>query len=85
MAELSGSNYSETDASNSNAPPNGMAEGVAPSGVNDSWRAGMGALQRFWNRVNGRYASTGTTPSACDASTMKIARESRRNSLISVP
>jgi hypothetical protein len=58
--ELSGSNYSETDASNNNASPAGMPEGMAPSGVNDSWRAGMGAIKRFWGRINGAYASTTT-------------------------
>jgi hypothetical protein len=34
---------------------------MAPSGVNDSWRAGMGALKRFWDRINGAYASTGSS------------------------
>lgn len=59
MPELSGSTYSELDASNSQPAPNGMPEGMAPSGVNDAWRAGMGALARFWGRIQCRYASTG--------------------------
>lgn len=73
MPELSGSNYSETDASNNAAAPNGMPEGMAPSGVNDSWRAATGALQRFWNRVNGRYASTGSTPNYVLTPTVALA------------
>lgn len=31
-----------------------------PSGVNNSDRAGMGALKRFWGRIQGAYASTGS-------------------------
>lgn len=61
MPELSGSTYSETDASNSAAAPNGMPEGMAPSGVNDAWRAGMGALKRFWDRINGTATLAGGT------------------------
>ena len=60
MPELSGSTYSETDASNNSASPNGMPEGMAPSGVNDSWRASMGATKRFHGRIQGMYASTGS-------------------------
>lgn len=60
MPELSGSTWSETDGSNNSASPNGMPEGMNSSGVNNSWRAGWGALQRAWNRLNGRYASTGS-------------------------
>src|SRR5882724_9043070 len=60
MAELSGTTYSEVDASNSQAAPNGMPEGMPPSGVNDAWRAGWGALIRFWGRIQGKYASTGS-------------------------
>src|SRR6185437_336663 len=60
MPDLSGSIYSELDASNSEAAPNGMPEGMPPSGVNDAWRAGMGALKRFWGRIQGVYASTGS-------------------------
>jgi hypothetical protein len=50
MAELSGTTYSEIDASNNQAAPNGMPEGMPPSGVNDSWRAGMGAIKRSYDR-----------------------------------
>lgn len=58
MPEISSSSFSETDANNNNAPPNGFPEGMAFSGVNDSARAVMAALKRFWNRIQGGYAST---------------------------
>jgi hypothetical protein len=45
-------NWFETDASNNKASPNGWPEGMMPSGVNDSARANMGALKRFWDRIN---------------------------------
>lgn len=59
MPELSSASFSETDGSNNSASPNGFPEGMAPSGVNDSARAVMGALKRFWDRINGAYASAG--------------------------
>jgi len=53
MAELSdNTNWSETDANNNKAPPNGWPEGMMPSGVNDSARGDKGALKRFWDRAN---------------------------------
>lgn len=58
--DLSGSNYSETDASNNNAAPNGMPEGMAPSGVNDAWRQGMGAVKRAWDRDHATATVGGT-------------------------
>lgn len=61
MAEISGSSWSETDALNSSPAPNGFPEGMPFSGVNDSARAVMGAVKRFWGRINGRYASTGSS------------------------
>jgi hypothetical protein len=36
--------YSATPASNNAASPNGMPEGMAPSGVNDSWRQGIALM-----------------------------------------
>lgn len=53
MAELSdNTNWSELDANNNKAAPNGWPEGMMPSGVNDSARADKGALKRHWNRIN---------------------------------
>lgn len=59
-AEISSSTYSETDASNNTASPDGWPEGMAMSGINNSGRQMMGAVKRFWGRVNGAYASTGS-------------------------
>lgn len=59
MPEISSSSYSETDALNSAPSPSGFPEGMSMSGLNDSGRAVMGAIKRFWGRSQGRYASTG--------------------------
>jgi microcystin-dependent protein len=59
MPEISSSSYSETDALNSAPSPSGFPEGMNMSGLNDSGRAVMGAIKRFWGRSQGRYASTG--------------------------
>ena len=61
MADIPASNWSETDASNSSASPDGMPEGMAPSGVNNTGRAIMGALKRFWNKTNAVKTTAGTT------------------------
>jgi hypothetical protein len=63
--DLSGSNYSETDSSNSNAAPAGMPEGMAPSGVNDAWRSHAGAVKRAydWDHA-GTWATVGGTGNA---------------------
>lgn len=60
MADIGASNWSETDASNTSAAPDGMPEGMAPSGVNDWGRATMGAVKRFydWSIIK---ATAGTT------------------------
>ena len=47
--DICASNWNEADASNSAAAPDGWPEGMAPSGVNDSGRAMMGALKRWYN------------------------------------
>lgn len=49
MADIGASNWNEADASNSTAAPDGWPEGMAPSGVNDSGRAVMGAVKRFYD------------------------------------
>jgi hypothetical protein len=61
MADIGASNWSETDASNSTAAPDGFPEGMAPSGVNNGARAVMGAIKRFWNRANAVKTTAGTT------------------------
>jgi hypothetical protein len=65
MPELSGTTYSEVDASNNQAAPNGMPEGMPPSGVNDSWRAAMGAVKRSYDRDHaGSWCTVGGTANA---------------------
>jgi microcystin-dependent protein len=59
MPEISSSSFSETDSLNNAPAPSGFPEGMNMSGLNDSGRAVMGALKRFWGRSQGRYASTG--------------------------
>lgn len=49
MADIGASNWNEADASNSTAAPDGWPEGMAPSGVNDSGRAVMGAVKRWYD------------------------------------
>jgi hypothetical protein len=49
MADIGASNWNETDGSNSTAAPDGWPEGMAPSGVNDSGRAMMGAVKRWYD------------------------------------
>lgn len=61
MSDLGSSNWSETDASNNAAVPNGWPEGMQPSGVNNSARANMGGEKRFWNRINAVKTTGGTT------------------------
>jgi hypothetical protein len=65
MPELSGTTYSEVDGSNNQAAPNGMPEGMPPSGVNDAWRAGMGAIKRSYDRDHaGTWCTVGGTGNA---------------------
>lgn len=61
MADIAASNWSETDASNTTAAPDGFPEGMAPSGVNDGLRAHQGAIKRFWNKINAVKTTGGTT------------------------
>ena len=58
--EVSNSAWNEVDASNNQTPPAGWPEGQASSTVNDCARMMMGALKRWWNRINATYASTGS-------------------------
>ena len=55
MADIS--EWSAVDESNNQPPPNGWPEGMAPSGVNNSARAVMGAVRRFYDSVNTQLAN----------------------------
>lgn len=61
MAEISSSSWSETDASNTQPPPDGAPAGTYPSQAEGIWRAMMGAVKRFWDRVNGTVTTTGSS------------------------
>jgi hypothetical protein len=59
-ADFSGSNYSETDASNTNASPNGWPSGSYFSQVEPNMRAQLGGLKRWFNRINCTVTSGGS-------------------------
>lgn len=59
MPDISQSSWAESDAANTAAPPNGWPENQAPSTVNDCARMMMGAIKRFWTRINPAAASAG--------------------------
>jgi hypothetical protein len=60
MSDIETSNWSEAAASNNAAPPNGMPEAMAPSGVNDSGREIMAAIKREWDRSHPTVTSGGS-------------------------
>ena len=47
--DIAANNWNETDGSNTGAAPDGAAEGMAPSGLNDVLRAHQGAVKRWYN------------------------------------
>lgn len=59
MTDISQSNWSPVDSGNSSAAPDGAPESMPPSGVNDTLRAVMGALRRWWERLCGTLTSSG--------------------------
>lgn len=58
MSELT--DFSETDGSNTTVTGTSIAEGMAMSGLNNGLRNLIGALIRSYNRLTGKYASTGS-------------------------
>jgi microcystin-dependent protein len=76
--DITQSNWTESDDSNSTASPDGWPENMMPSGVNNSARAMMGAIKRWFNwsipMVTGGTStaytlSYGVTPSLSDGMT----------------
>lgn len=59
MADIQTTSWSPTDASNNATPPNGWPEGMNAAQVNDSARANMGALKRWYQRFNPVITSGG--------------------------
>lgn len=64
MAELnntSSGQWSEVDASNTSASPDGWPSGTFPNQVEPIGRSTMGAIKRFWDRINGTITTTGSS------------------------
>lgn len=64
MAELNNTGagqWSETDGSNTSPSPNGWPSGTFPNQVESIGQATMGAIKRFWDRINGTVTTTGSS------------------------
>lgn len=61
MVDIIDSKWSELDASNTSAAPDGVQGGYAPSTIAPILRGTRGALKRFYNRINAAYTTTGST------------------------
>ena len=72
MSQIQTSNWSQTAASNNAASPNGMPEGMAPSGVNDSVREVMSALKIDWCQIHGLDNSGALISSAGGTTTYTV-------------
>lgn len=62
-AELNNSStgqWSESDSSNTSASPDGWPIGLAPNQVRGVGQSMMGALKRFWDRINPTVTTTGS-------------------------
>jgi hypothetical protein len=63
MAELNNTStgqWSEIDANNISVSPDGWPEGTYPNQVEPIGRSNMGAIKRFWDRINGTVTTTGS-------------------------
>lgn len=73
MTDISTTSWSETDSGNNQQPPEGWPAGMNANGVEPSARMNMGAVKRFWNRVNPTYlAALATTDSYTISPTQAI-------------
>lgn len=61
MSDISTTSWSELDASNSQQPPEGWPAGMNANAVEPSARMNMGAVKRFWNRINPTYLAALST------------------------
>lgn len=62
-AELNNSGtgqWSESDSSNTSASPDGWPIGLAPNQVRGVGQSMMGAIKRFWDRINPTVTTTGS-------------------------
>lgn len=65
MADIPAATWSQTDASNTTASPEGAPEGMAPGGVNNTIRMMMGAIKRWF-----AWSTPATTAGTADAFTI---------------
>ena len=59
--DIGASNWNENDTNNNQPAPDGAPEGMFPSGVNDTIRAVMGALKRWFNWSSARITGGSAT------------------------
>lgn len=59
MSDVPDALWTEIDADNSAAPPNGWPEQMLPSSVNNSARADKGGVKRWYDRGNSTQTTTG--------------------------
>lgn len=64
MVDIIDQKWSELDASNTGAAPDGVQGGYAPSTIAPILRGTRGALKRFYNRINAAYTTTGSVTAA---------------------
>lgn len=60
MADINNAAWSQTDDNNNGGSPSGFPEGMAPSGVNNSERAVMGAVKRWHDQISPTVTSGGS-------------------------
>ena len=58
MSDISTTSWSEVDANNNQTPPEGWPPGMFPNAVEPTARMNMGAVKRFWDRLNPVYPAT---------------------------
>jgi hypothetical protein len=60
MADINSALWTESDAGNTAAPPDGWPEGQPANSVNNCARAIMGGIRRFYDRINATVTSGGS-------------------------
>ena len=63
MADIGTGNWNENDTNNNQPAPDGAPEGMSPSGLNDTIRAVMGALKRWFNWSSPKVTAGSATAS----------------------
>jgi hypothetical protein len=59
--DIGASNWNESDTSNNTPAPDGAPEGMFPSGVNDTIRAVMGAIKRWFTWLSSKVTAGSST------------------------